>query len=543
MVRITLGWMLSCLLLAWTAPARALSEAAFAGLAEYEAAGAVIGEIRISAQDIFDTSDPKEDYAIFRAANRLHVQTRPSVIRRALLFASGEPVSVRKFEETERLLRANRYLYDVQFRPVPVSDGVVDIEVLTRDNWTLDLGLSLSRTGGATSSGFALREYNLLGTGTLLALGRKKTVDRTSTEFEVANPNLFRNWTRIAFSHASNSDGTRSEAAVVRPFYALDTPWTAGAQGLRDNRLESVYQSGVLESRYRHWERWAEVFGGRSTGRVDGWVYRGSLGLMLQEDRYAIEPGVAPPDALPPDQKLVAPFVRVELVEDRFERDFNRNLIGRPEYFALGLAASAQIGWSMPALGASRRAAVYAASIGRGFDLFDGDRLIVAARATGQYEEDKIRRGRLGVQAQYYMPQSPRRLFYAGAAIDTLQRPEIGSELLLGGDNGLRGYPLRYQSGHRRALFTVEQRFYTDLFVWQLFRIGGAAFVDVGRAWGGPDPNTLNPGWLGNAGFGLRIVSARSAFGSVIHMDLAFPFNATDDIKKTQFLVKTKASF
>jgi outer membrane protein assembly factor BamA len=79
--------------------------------------------------------------------------------------------------------------------------------------------------------------------------------------------------------------------------------------------------------------------------------------------------------------------------------------------------------------------------------------------------------------------------------------------------------------------------------VWQLFRIGGAAFFDTGRAWGGDNVNTVNPGWLSNAGFGLRIVSVRSAFSNVLHLDLAFPLNATNDIKKVQFLVKTKASF
>lgn len=115
--------------------------------------------------------------------------------------------------------------------------------------------------------------------------------------------------------------------------------------------------------------------------------------------------------------------------------------------------------------------------------------------------------------------------------------------MLLGGDNGLRGYPLRYQNGQRRALFTVEERFFTDAYVWRLFRVGGAAFFDVGRAWGGNATNTVNPGWLSNVGAGLRIVSVRAAFSNVLHVDVAFPLNATPDIKKVQFLVKTKASF
>ena len=124
-----------------------------------------------------------------------------------------------------------------------------------------------------------------------------------------------------------------------------------------------------------------------------------------------------------------------------------------------------------------------------------------------------------------------------------LTHPEVNEYLLLGGDNGLRGYPLRYQSGTRRALFTAEERFYTDLYLWRLFRIGGAVFADVGRAWGGDNTNTVDPGWLSDVGFGLRIVSARSAFGNVVHLDIAMPLNGTPDIDKVQFLVTTKTSF
>jgi outer membrane translocation and assembly module TamA len=79
--------------------------------------------------------------------------------------------------------------------------------------------------------------------------------------------------------------------------------------------------------------------------------------------------------------------------------------------------------------------------------------------------------------------------------------------------------------------------------VVRLFRLGAAAFLDVGRAWGGENPNTVAPGWLANAGLGLRIASVRSAFGNVLHVDFAFPLNAPPDIKRVQFLVKSKTSF
>lgn len=512
-------------------------------LAAMEAAGARIGEIRIATKEIFDTADPKEDKLLFRWANALHIQTRPGVIERALLFKTGDLLSVRVLDETERLLRSNRYLYDVQFRPLAYHDGVVDIEVMTRDTWTLDPGVSAGRSGGANSSGIHLKEYNLLGTGVSIGFGRSADVDRTSNEFQFSNDRAFGTWTSLSYSHASNSDGRRDAVAVVRPFYALDARWAAGVTASKDDRIESIYNAGNVVSQYRHRQTQAEAFGGWSAGLVDGWVQRYSLGVSLQDDAYAPEVGTAAPLQLPADQKLVAPFVRYELTEDRYERELNRNLIGRPEFFALGFSSTVQLGWASTGLGSSRDAWLYSGSVSRGFEPAPDHTLIASAKLSGQLVDGQARRQRLGAQAQYYLRQGKRWLFYAAASADMLTRPNPADALLLGGDNGLRGYPLRYQSGTRRALFTVEERFYTDLYVWRLFRVGGAAFLDAGRAWGGDNINTGNPGWLSNAGFGLRIVSARAAFSNVLHVDIAFPLNATPDVKKVQFLVKTQTSF
>ncbi|MEW5834486.1 MAG: hypothetical protein AB1832_05435 [Pseudomonadota bacterium] len=512
-------------------------------LAELEDAGTVIGEIRVVTHDIFDTDDPAEDKLPFRVANALHIRTRTSVVRDALLFKSGDRVSVRAFDETERALRSTRYLYDVKFTVLAVRDNIADIEVSTRDTWTLDPGGSFGRAGGANSTRVGIKEYNLLGTGTIVSLGRSRNVDRSGTQFTFSNGSVFGSRTAVNLSHAVNSDGRSNAVSVVRPFYALDSTWAAGAIASRDDRLDSVYAAGVLASQYRHDSRRAEAFGGWSAGLVDGWVRRWTAGVELRQDRYASEPGLAAPLSLPTDEKLVAPFVGYELIEDRFDREVNRNQIGRPEFFALGLKASVRLGWASTGLGSTRDALLYAASVSRGFEPAPGQILLGSADIVGRYAESQVQRQRLGLQARWFVPHHGRWVFYASAAGDLLTRPAPTESLLLGGEEGLRGYPLRYQSGTRRALFTLEERYFTDLFVWRLFRLGGAAFVDVGRAWGGTDTNALNPGWLSDVGFGLRIANSRAAFGNVLHIDLAFPLNATPDIKRTQLLVKTKFSF
>jgi outer membrane protein assembly factor BamA len=101
--------------------------------AQLESSGAVIGEILIDNQNIFDPQDPREDRKLFRLANRLHIKTRGYVVRDQLLFHAGDPFSRRLLEESARILRSDRYFYDAWIEPVRYHDGQVDVRVTTRD--------------------------------------------------------------------------------------------------------------------------------------------------------------------------------------------------------------------------------------------------------------------------------------------------------------------------------------------------------------------------------------------------------------------------
>src|SRR5258706_3246170 len=135
-------------------------------LAQLEAQGALIGEIRITPQNIFDLSDPQENYLLYRLANAIHIVTREGVVRRTLLFQSGERLSVRVLEETERVLRSKLPVYSAHIRPLAWHDRVVDLEVVTRDQWTLDPAVSFSRTSGTNADRISIKESNLFATGT-----------------------------------------------------------------------------------------------------------------------------------------------------------------------------------------------------------------------------------------------------------------------------------------------------------------------------------------------------------------------------------------
>jgi outer membrane protein assembly factor BamA len=536
----------ACLIaLSWTAACSLADESAntIPSLAELEAAGAIIGEIRINNQNIFDLEDPKENKLLFRIANWAHVRTRPHVIRSQLLFHSGEKISLRLIEESERLLRANRFIYDISIRTVDFHDGVVDLEVNSRDTWTLQPGVSFSRSGGSNSSGTTLRDYNLLGSGVSAGLSRSSNIDHTTTEYQVSQAHAFDGWTSIEFLESTREDGKRESFSLQRPFYALDTRWAAGFSAAQDNSIDTTFQGSAAVSEVRHKQDNSEVYGGWSDGLIDGWARRYSVGLNYQRDVYTSDPGFAAPAVPPENQTLVTPFLRYEVVEDHYNRVKNFDQIQRPEYLAIGFQSRVQIGRSLRNLGSTRDLWIYSANLSRGYELDNRHTWLTSLALSGQYGYHHGERQQLGGTSRLYSRQNEDALLYFFVGADVVRDPASANQLLLGGDNGLRGYPLRYQSGERRLLLTLEQRLYADWYPFQLFRVGGAVFADVGRAWGGPLVNTANPGWLSDVGFGVRFLSARSAFGNVLHLDFAFPLNRDSEIRSFQWLVSTKTSF
>lgn len=532
------------------AAAQELEETPLPTFAELEAAGAVIGEIRIDNQDIFDPTDPRENKPLYNLVNFLHARTRPEVIRKQLLFASGERVSARLIEETERNLRGNNYLYDVLIRPVDVHDGIVDIEVRTRDTWTLVPTANLSRSGGVTRGGFGFRDSNLGGTGMRLAIGRKAASENvgntspSSTDLQISYPNAFGGHTALGYNLSRFADGRTDSLSVARPFYALDARWSAGFNGGRDDRTVFSFVDGVAAPIYRRREDTASVFGGWSQGLVDRWVHRYTLGISWLSDSYGPSSQAPAGTQIPADRTLVAPFIRYEAIEDDFRKATNLDLIGRTEIVAMGFRSSLQFGRALPQLGSTQYASLYSASVGEGFDLGAHGTLLTTTSFSGEYGDQHSDRQLGNTTMKYYRTQEGGSVFYAALVADRARFRDGSTQLLLGGDNGLRGYPAHYQSGDRRVLFTAEQRFYTDWFPYRLFRVGAAFFYDLGRAWNGPGDDSLaNRRWLNDVGFGIRILSARSSTGTTLHLDFAFPLRREDGIRSYQFSFMSKTGF
>lgn len=511
--------------------------------ASLEAQNAVIGEIVLDKSNVFDLSNPKENKRLYRIANRLHVVTRDRVILDQLLFRPGEPFQARLLEESERVLRHNKYLYDADISIAHAGDGRVDLRVETRDVWSLTPEFSVSRSGGETRTRIGLEETNLLGRGQAIRVLRDEDDDRREMIAEFFDRNLGHSRVSLLARHSDNSDGDASLLSIVRPFYALDARWAAGVNAWTDDRRDTLYQFGDAAAEYRRERNYANLFGGWSRGLRRGFARRWTVGVVFDESAFSAAPDPTLRSFVPMDRKLVYPYIGFELVEDGYVTTQNRDQINRTEDFQMGLQLRASVGWADKSFAADRDAAIFSASASRGFGSLDKTALILSGSLGGRAETGDLVNALLSLDARLYHRQSEKRTFFAALSGTGGKALDVDNLVEIGGKTGLRGFPRRYQVGESRLLATIEQRYYTDWYPFRFVRVGGAIFADAGRAWG---PNPLGEDhrdWLVDVGLGLRLALTRVSSGRVVHVDVAFPLNGDSSIDSVQFLVESRRSF
>lgn len=504
-------------------------------------------EIGFYRQNVF----PDADHLLARVTNRFNIVTRESTLRAALPFVVGDRVTDEELEEAERILRRQRYLYDARVRVERrCEDGVV-LAVIVRDVWTLAPNVGVSRSGGDNRTSVGLTESNVFGLGKAVSISFESDRDRSGVSFAYDDPNVLGTRWITSLAITDNDDGEVLAGRIERPFYALDATWATGV------RASSLTQEQPLEFLSEELfeveadEQAGEVFFGRSRGRVGPWVDRYSLGFAVRDESYLF-PADFPGEQLV-ERRFAYPFVRWERIEDRFVTRANVDRVDRTEDLSLGLRAVASVGWSSESFGGEGGdILLYNAALTKRWYLTDRQLLGVDAALSGRYAfdngagtEDLIARS----QVDYLWRHASSFSLYARLRGVVTRDLDPESQLTLGGDTDLRGYPSRYQPGDRSYLATLEERFYSDWFPFGLFRVGVAAFVDVGRAWFADEvPAWIPPregdhfGTLANVGIGLRLESVRTRRDRVLHIDLAHPLVDGPGVDSFQLVLSAKRS-
>lgn len=529
-----------------------------------------VGKITTTPASIFDET-AEDTIWLHRFANWMHITTKAEVVRKELVLHSGQKVTAADLAEAERLLRAKAYLRDARIRVEPQcnADGSQDLKVETWDNWSLLPTIGFGRSGGNNKYSLGFKEENFLGYGVRFSSKYQSDYLREGYEFKVLTPLSLFDIDALSHSYArfewtDNNDGSRSYLEFDKPFYQDDTQFMLNLQWLDDQRLDQIYHNGALENRFFTHEQNVEVAAGILLAHHEQQSWRLLAGISVHQWLFSPDP-LQPALALPQDRSVNYPWFGVEFFEHDYRKLSDIYLINHTEDINFGWHHEFRLGAQVSELAPKQSlGSHWYYQLNKGF----GDSnhmLLVSANVAGAFGIASGDQIQIDLNVEDFWRLSDGFRFYSHLNYERRNRLVLDDPLSLGGDSGLRGYPVQYQHGLERTLATAELRWYPRITLYQILDMGFVAFADAGKATGGEllqpvdiapaQYNQLMPthqdlllpnkaqSWLGSVGIGARFYSSRSANNSVVHLDLSKPVGPGRDINSWEIQMKVEQRF
>ncbi len=509
--------------------------------------GKPIGEIRVSIDDIFDE---KNTSAIYHVANGLKIKTQDQVVRRELLLKEGAVFDDFLLKESERNLRTLGFLREVRIVPHETA-GVVNLEVLVRDTWTIIPQFSFTSGTGNQKLAAGIAESNLLGLGKRVEFLYEEDNNRQSYSGLYDDNRVWGTYNKLLAARFQRNDGHETLLLFGKPFRSLVDTVSWSTEIDASDTIGRLFENGDERFIYR---REHAVYAAKyaiARGDPKKSVGRYSLGYRYEEDYFTaadeqdfadldLDPNSLnqDPALLAEDRRYTGPTFTYEEIEpdyitmnyiDRFDREADYNL--GSEFAASGFLAPDFMGSSDDALHFSLNQA-------RGYKFSSSSFVRGEIGAGSRIEEDGILNSLFRTEIKFYnvlgllqlgSQSLGRHTIAAGLALDYGYDLDNDREFLVGADNGLRAYDAKTFTGDKRLILNLEDRVHLIDDAFQLVSIGAAAFIDAGGSTRESFSNLIGDHFYSNVGVGLRIAFPRSTGGRVLRIDVALPLRDGPD--------------
>jgi hypothetical protein len=128
--------------------------------------GKTIRNIEIQRLDVFGTSiygsSGKIPNRTEKFLNNTHINTNESIVRKNILFSTGDTINPLTLSDNERLLRELPFIDDARIILIPVSEEQVDVIVMTKDIYSLGAKVS---PGNFEKGSVSVFDKNIFGMG------------------------------------------------------------------------------------------------------------------------------------------------------------------------------------------------------------------------------------------------------------------------------------------------------------------------------------------------------------------------------------------
>ncbi len=473
-----------------------------------------IREIRFVRETVF-TDEEAERIRIFAIANDLHITTRQHVVRRELLFSEGEVLDRELVDATERALRGLEFINEARVEVVPVEDGIVDVEVTTRDAWTIVPGILFESGGGITNVGLTGRETNLAGFGKEIWFeGTHKTDEGTGFAAGYKDPQVWGSrW--IASSSGRTSPLVDSiHLSIVRPFYSPDTKWAWGASGGWREEKVRTFEDGDEAGRLRETRQNAQAFVARAMGK--------RFNKLTAEMRFAYqeyETGVISGDPLVPrdDEYTLTSSAGLFLREERWVEAERIRKMTITEDLELGFNIGGRVGRAGFPVPEGEKRWKLSGSYRHAVSPSHHQYLFFSSGVRSEVDRNTV----VFARGEYYLNGFEWQTFAFNVRFARAWKLESSRQFSLGGNSGLRGFPARRFNGNKSLLINAEARVHSPIEILAV-RFGSVVFLDTGRAYARGSSIDLDE-LATSAGFGLRLGFTRAPNEPIGRIDFGWP--------------------
>lgn len=541
-----------------------------------------IDSIEFEIRNAFDDAKThtQADRFAYTLLNSLHFKTRESVIRKLLLFQEGDSVSMKELIESERLLRSQKIFADANIETRTGAKGEHILHVVTSDNWTTTIPVSLAKPGDEWVWSVGILENNVLGFGQSIGVYYGHEEERDSWMLQYGNPHfLFAN-NRLMASWSNTTDGYAGDFSLAKPFLSRSrNEWSYSIQAMTQKLDRSKYWSSEelppaiirmdsteAAERFANGNRadlhipefepgtepfalatWREVRDdsvsihiGRSFGnkrkvllratydfRRTAWPDRPrerSLRVFATEDYFwHLDTSVATMDDFMPQEADSRPGVQIGISRIRYAKLRNFHRIKWTEDVDKGWSLSGALSRNFEALGARDNRWFWTGSSAVAFGTTGWQHLLLKSYAESYLAESDYTMeelyGRFNVE--YMVKPSNRFSTVLNAQLDGWRNAPLGRQLYLGGFEGLNGLPSYLLAGQARYFAGFEQRWFPDFELGTVVPVF-TAFVNAGQTYANFE--ALEPKDMQVvAGIGTRLGMSKSVDGVVNHINISWP--------------------
>jgi hypothetical protein len=502
----------------------------------------IVGEITIKRLDVFDTSVKGEDLWIFKAANKIHAVTREDVVRREILLEPGDKWDPMKALESERNLRANGFFRLVEIATRPAPGGKLDLAVKTQDSWTTMAQFSVGTEGGDHFFIYGLQEANLLGYNKSIGFLHAQVGSEIRNIFSYNDPRVLTTRFRLSSMYTTTRTGESKGADLRRPFFSLETPYALASGAFRFVREEPNYVDSEERSHYVADRKFAYGSAGLRLPFDAPFVQRPELGWYAEKHVFSRADDTL---FLPPNRSVSGPTLGYAWIVPDYVKETYINKMERVEDFNLGNELRVLTGFMGRTLGSDRDRLLFNVSDQQGVDLGPGRFLLGQVGYAGRLAHEHVENGMLFTDLNLFwktegpwLPQT----WVAHTEFNSGKNLDVENQVMLGGNNGLRGYRNYSFTGAKSLLFNLENRLFLPREYFHLFRLGYAVFFDAGSV----VPEGSGFSFLrfrSDVGFGLRFASTRSTGGRVFRMDVAYALNRGPGGSRLVFAARSGQAF